>query len=103
MRPEILETPSSGSTAQNTIGNRWLEVTDIGKTGGKWSLNVRLRRIQLRPASPRPLPVTDRGPQPSITAVVLSHPADPEPPVDGEKMQSTGASGNVRRPCIQTD
>ncbi|KAG1931281.1 hypothetical protein F2P79_021789 [Pimephales promelas] len=66
---------------------------------------LRLRRIQLRPASPRPapLPVTDRGPQPSVTAVVRSHPADPEPPVDGEKMQSTGASGNVRRPCIQTD
>lgn len=41
MRAEILKTPSSGSTAQNTIGNRMLEVKDVRKTGGKWSLNVR--------------------------------------------------------------
>ncbi|RXN25643.1 hypothetical protein ROHU_005840 [Labeo rohita] len=55
-------------------------------------------------ASPRLLPVTDRAPQPSVSAAaVRSHPADPLPPVDGEKMQSTGASGNIRGPCIQTD
>jgi len=41
MSAEILQTPSSGSTAQNTRGNWMYKVTDVGKTGGKQSLNVR--------------------------------------------------------------
>ncbi|KAL1261543.1 hypothetical protein QQF64_006808 [Cirrhinus molitorella] len=61
----------------------------------------RLRRTQLRPAS-CPLPTAHRN-HPCRRRRCAHTSLTPCRPFDGEKMQSTGASGNIRGPCIQTD